>query len=162
MMARLHCTVALAWTFQRASTARKFEQGFRAACCEPAKRSAHASADAPCKGNTARVICVSPTQVEKLQPPTQDLPSAAQRRQFTNCDALALYDDAEKLSDYQMARAYAFTQLNQSKQDTNIDEYAAAALAMLYANGEGVKQSFELAKKYICEAGGQRKYLIIC
>ena len=38
------------------STARKVEQGFRTACCEPAKRSALASADPPCKGNTARAV----------------------------------------------------------------------------------------------------------
>ena len=35
---------------------RRVEQGFGAACCEPAKRSAHARADPPCKGNVVREI----------------------------------------------------------------------------------------------------------
>ena len=42
------------------TTARRVEQGFRAAGCEPAKQSARASADALCKGNTAGALLRKP------------------------------------------------------------------------------------------------------
>lgn len=87
-------------------------------------------------------------QLESIQYPVADMPTVEQKYQLKNCDDRNLYYGIGQPIDYKKARLCAYTP------PRNEDTYESAVLAMVYANGLGVKRNYTLAKKAACDLGG--------
>lgn len=90
----------------------------------------------------ARELCDATRNVPL---PAKDIPTASQKRALGDCDAMALYDaasDNHAARDWKMARMCAVKNNDRS------------VLAMLYANGTGVKRNIPLAIHFTCGSAG--------
>lgn len=83
--------------------------------------------------------------------PRDDLPSLAQVPGFASCNSEALYYGFAGKPDYARARQCAYLE-RALRPPRPIS--GSAVLAMIYANGSGVKPNLQLATKFACEAGG--------
>ncbi len=91
---------------------------------------------------SARSLCEA-TRNERL--PARDIPTASQKKAIGDCDAMAFYDaasDSQSARDWKMARICAVKNNNRP------------VLAMLYANGTGVKRDIALAIHFTCGSAG--------
>src|SRR5512145_111465 len=80
--------------------------------------------------------------------PAGDEPTAAEMVELRACDAEALYYGIERPVDFGRARKCAYVERARKKPRAMA---GPAILAMLYANGKGVPQHFELAQRFVCE-----------
>lgn len=84
--------------------------------------------------------------VKDVQQPPADKPAAAEMQQLKDCDPDVLYRQTDEkpaaAADWAAVRKCAFA------------AHSNYTLAMLYANGRGVKQNDKLAMRYVCSSGG--------
>ncbi len=89
--------------------------------------------------------CAGPA---KLAAPARDLPTAADRRRLRDCDSEALYYGIGAEADFVAARKCALIEAENPDPGPGI--FGAGVLMMIYANGRGVPQDLDLARKYAC------------
>src|SRR5438132_323567 len=90
-------------------------------------------------------------QVEKTPFPEGDKPTEKEKLSLGDCDTEALYYGIGLKADPVAARKCAFTQLGG---DLDTVFGGTAILMVIYANGKGVKQNFDLAIELACQIGG--------
>lgn len=87
-------------------------------------------------------------ELKAVQFPISDMPTIEQKSQLAKCDDRNLYYGIGQQTDYKKARLCAYAP------PPDQDTYEFAILMMVYANGQGVKRNYTIAKKAACEMGG--------
>ena len=96
-------------------------------------------------GKDVQGIC---NQHEGLQPPSQDIPTAADKIALKGCSSIDLYYGIGVTKDYTKARKCAFIE------DKSGGAKGSSVLMMIYANGYGVNENIDFAIKEACMTDG--------
>lgn len=87
--------------------------------------------------------------------PANDLPSDAEKPALAGCDSEALYYGIGRPADLATARKCALLEpAVDPKNPAPTGLRGPAVLAMIYANGKGVRRNLDLARRFVCEIDG--------
>src|SRR5512133_382320 len=114
----------------------------------PSAAATATSADAVQAVDSAYAVALATcASVANTAIPAGDEPTAAETLELRACDAEALYYGIERPVDFGQARKCAYVERTKKPRALA----GPAILAMLYANGKGIPQHFELAQRFVCE-----------
>lgn len=90
--------------------------------------------------------------VKDAQLPTQDQPTADEKKSLANCSSQDLYYGFGQPSDPVKAKKCAYVEMEQGKDP--LDIAGQSILMMVYANGRGADRNMDVAIKLACEMPG--------
>jgi len=90
--------------------------------------------------------------VKDAQLPTQDQPTADEKKSLANCSSQDLYFGFGQSPDPVKAKKCAYVEMEQGKDD--LDIAGRSILMMVYANGRGADRNMDIAIKLACEMPG--------
>lgn len=93
-------------------------------------------------------------RLSHINDPPADVPNPEEKHELANCSSYDLYFGFSAPVDLARARKCAYLEREQGKKLPEIVFGGSGMLAMIYANGKGVRRSFDLALKFACEING--------